>query len=302
MWGRAGMVYAHSHRYQTKNECRGARMIPNRRLWHVAAALAVVLAALFPTQAEAVAYPRSIASTGDSITRAFNTGWLPFTDNPAASWSTGSESEVQSHYLRLRAVNPEIAGHNYNDAASGARMRDLASQMAKAAGQHAQYVTVLMGANDVCTDSENGMTSLADFRSQFSAAMDTIASRDPRARILVVSIPDIYRLWQLYKDDFLARVAWATFDICQSMLADPTSTDQADVDRRLRVQQRNIAFNAILADVCGQYARCKFDGNAAFNTGFSRADVSKRDYFHPSKAGEAKLAAVTWQAGFWASN
>jgi lysophospholipase L1-like esterase len=277
-------------------------VIPKRRIWHLAASLAILLAALSPAQAQALAYPRSIASTGDSITRAFNTGWLPFTDNPAASWSTGWDSEVQSHYLRLRALNPGIAGHNYNDARSGARMRDLAGQMVNAASQNAQYVTVLMGANDVCADTEAGMTGPADFRAQFTAAMETITSRDPRARILVVSIPDIYRLWQLYKDDFLARVAWATFDICQSMLADPTSTDQVDVDRRLRVQQRNIAFNTVLADVCAQYARCKFDGNAVFNTAFSRSDVSKRDYFHPSKAGEAKLAAVTWQAGFWAGD
>jgi lysophospholipase L1-like esterase len=275
-------------------------VILKRRPWLLAATLAILLAALFPPQAaQAVAYPRSIASTGDSITRAFNTGWLPFTDNPAASWSTGTDSGVQSHYLRLLAVNPGIAGHNYNDARSGARMRDLAGQMATAVNQKAQYVTVLMGANDVCTDTESGMTSVADFRTQFSAAMDTLTSGHARARILVVSIPDIYRLWELFKDDFLARVAWATFDICQSMLANPTSTDQADVDRRLRVQQRNIAFNAVLADVCAQYARCRFDGKAVFNTAFTRSDVSKRDYFHPSLAGEAKLAAVTWQVGFW---
>jgi lysophospholipase L1-like esterase len=278
-------------------------VILKRRRWHLAAALAVLLAALVPPQAaQAVAHPRSIASTGDSITRAFNTGWLPFTDNPAASWSTGTDSRVQSHYLRLLAVNPEIAGHNYNDARSGARMRDLAGQMAKAATQKAQYVTVLMGANDVCTDTESGMTSVADFRTQFSGAMETITTHDPRARILVVSIPDIYRLWALFKDDFLARVAWATFDICQSMLANPLSTDQADVDRRERVRQRNIAFNTVLAEICDQYTRCRFDGNAVFNTDFTRSDVSRRDYFHPSIAGEAKLAAVTWQVGFWAND
>lgn len=274
-------------------------MIPQRRLSLLAAALAFVLSALVPAQSQAAAYPRSIASTGDSITRAFNTGWLPFSDNVAASWATGWDSRVQSHYLRLRAVRPEITGNNYNDAQSGARMRDLPGQMARAASQKAEYVTVLMGANDVCTDTEGGMTSVADFRSQFTAAMETIKSQAPKARVLVVSIPDIRRLWVLFKDDFLARVAWATFDICQSMLANPRSTDPADVERRARVRQRNIDFNAVLADVCARFARCKFDGNAVFNTAFSRSDVSGRDYFHPSIAGEAKLAAVTWKAGFW---
>jgi lysophospholipase L1-like esterase len=274
----------------------------HRRLLQLAAALAILLAALSPTHAQGIAYPKSIASTGDSITRAFNTGWLPFTDNLAASWSTGTDSRVRSHYLRLLALNPAIAGHNYNDARSGARMRDLEGQMLKAADQKAQYVTVLMGANDVCADTENGMTSVDNFRTQFSNAMKSFTSRMPSARVLVVSIPDIKRLWALFKDDFLARVAWATFDICQSMLANPLSTNQADVDRRERVRQRNIAFNTVLAEICAQYTRCKFDGNAVFNTAFTRSDVSHRDYFHPSIAGEAKLALVTWNAGFWASN
>ena len=40
-----------------------------------------------------VNYPNSIASTGDSITRAFNTGSVPFTDAPANSWSTGTNAK-----------------------------------------------------------------------------------------------------------------------------------------------------------------------------------------------------------------
>jgi hypothetical protein len=33
-----------------------------------------------------------------------------------------------------------------------------------------------------------------------------------------------------------------------------------------------------------------------FNTPFVRSDVSTRDYFHPSVAGQSKLAAITWAA------
>jgi hypothetical protein len=83
------------------------------------------------------------------------------------------------------------------------------------------------------------------------------------------------------------------------MLANPTSLDQADVDRHNRVRDRNIAFNAVLARVCAQYAQCRFDQGVAFNTPFSATDISTRDYFHPSIAGEAKLSAVTWNYGYW---
>jgi lysophospholipase L1-like esterase len=118
-----------------------------------------------------VGYPGSIAATGDSITRAFNTGWLPLTDWPSNSWSTGTNSAVRSHYRRILAANPAIAGRAYNDAMTGADMADLAGQAARAVAQRVEYVTVLVGANDVCASSEAGMTPVSTFRAQFETAM-----------------------------------------------------------------------------------------------------------------------------------
>ena len=53
-----------------------------------------------------------------------------------------------------------------------------------------------------------------------------------------------------------------------------------------------------LAQGCALYVHCRFDGNAVFNTAFTTSDVSTRDYFHPSLAGQTKLALVTWNAGY----
>lgn len=265
------------------------------------ATLVVALSAILPSAATAATYPRVMVATGDSMTRAFNTGFWPFTDNPAASWSTGTDSRVNSHYLRLLAASPTGKLSAYNDARSGAKMGDLNGQMARAVSQGADYVTVLMGANDVCTSSESSMTSVQTFRTQFTAAMDTVTNRMPRAKVYVVSIPDIHHLWEVLHGSYWARLTWNTFDICQSMLANPGSFEQADIDRRARVKARNIAFNDVLRDVCSHYAQCRFDGYAAFTTQFSTSDVSTRDYFHPSITGEAKLASVSWKAGYWGS-
>jgi len=243
--------------------------------------------------------PRSMASTGDSITRAFNTGFFPYLDNPSASWSTGTNSSVDSHYSRLLALQPLISGHAYNDAKSGAKMIDLAGQLKTAANQHVQYVTVLMGGNDVCTSSESTMTSVTTFRSQFTTAMNAITVGSPSTRVYVVSIPNVYNLWAVLKDNFTARAVWALFGVCQSMLANPQSTAQPDVDRRARVLQREVDFNATLAAVCALYTHCLYDGGAVFGTTFTASDVTSRDYFHPSISGQAKLAAVTWAAGYW---
>jgi lysophospholipase L1-like esterase len=178
-------------------------------------------------------------------------------------------------------------------------MANLAGQMQTAVGQRVQYVTVLMGGNDLCTASVGTMTSVATFRSQFTAAMNTLTSGLPSVRVLVVSIPNAYRLWQLFKDNFLARTVWATFGVCQSLLANPLSTATADVTRRETVLQRNQAYNDVLRNTCALYIQCRFDGYAVFNTVFVASDITGRDYFHPSTSGQAKLASVTWAAGYW---
>ena len=87
--------------------------------------LALIGALAAPRARAAVVYPNSMASTGDSITRAFNTGFFPFIDAPSNSWSTGTNSTVNSIYNRIRTVNSSITGKNYNDARTNAPMSEL---------------------------------------------------------------------------------------------------------------------------------------------------------------------------------
>lgn len=251
-----------------------------------------------PKQASATTngVPDSIASLGDSITRATNPSLFLFGDQPQYSWSTGDESTVQSHYLRILAGNASISGKNFNYAVSGAQIADLNGQAvnANATPGGLEYVTILMGANDVCTGSEGSMTDVATFRSQFQTAMNTLTTGSPNARIFVASIPDIFNLWDILHTNPTAVPTWDAFSICQSMLVNATSTDLPNVERRDRVRQRNIDFNTQLAEVCALYSQCRFDGDALFNETFAPGDVSTLDYFHPSIQGQTKLAAGTW--------
>jgi lysophospholipase L1-like esterase len=261
----------------------------------VAIAAAVCLAA--PAVAPAAPpLPNSIAGIGDSITRAANVCcW--YGDHPAQSWSTGGGAfdGISSHYERIRALKPSIYGRNYNDAKSGAKMRDAVGQAQAAVSQGAMYVTILMGANDLCTSSLATMTSISDFQTQFAQTMSILGAGLPSgAHVFVSSIPNIYQLWQIYHGDFTAELVWAAAGICQSML----SLTNTEADRQA-VVAREAAFNQVLAQVCSQYAFCRFDGGATFNYQFSRSDVSKLDYFHPSLSGQAKLASLTWAHSWW---
>jgi hypothetical protein len=93
---------------------------------------------LTPGLTSAASYPRSMASTGDSITRAYNDCLLPYVDCPSASWSTGTSTAVNSQYLRLRALNSAITGQAHNDASGGAKMAHLNGQMSTAVSQRVQ--------------------------------------------------------------------------------------------------------------------------------------------------------------------
>jgi PKD repeat protein len=273
-----------------------------RRIATLALLAALLLTSLVPAPvaAEPLPFPDTMAAVGDSITQAASTAGSLGADAPQNSWSTGTNTAVNSHYLRLLALGAPISGRNYNRSVSGAKMANLNAQMQTVVGLQPDYVTVLMGGNDLCTDTVGQMTSVATFRAQLDTAMATLSAGSPGTRIYVVSIPNVYQLWNLFKNDFWARFIWSIANICQSLLANPTSTTSTDVARRAAVQQRNIDYNTQLAQVCALYVQCRFDGNAVFNTTFTTGDVSG-DYFHPSIAGQAKLATVSWNAGYtWA--
>lgn len=270
---------------------------PSRLLAVAAGAVASLLLLADPAHA-AVTPPNSMASMGDSITRGFNAcGW--YVDCTSRSFSTGTDTGVNSHYRRILAINSAINGKNYNDAKSGAKAADMNGQAQTAVSQGVQYVTMLIGANDACTSSESSMTSVTTFRSQIDSALATLKNGLPNAKVFVISIPDIKRLWEIGKGSSSARTAWALFGICQSMLANPTSTSSTDVARRDRVRQRVIDFNTQLAEACAGYgANCKFDNNAIFNYQFVLSQVSTWDYFHPNASGQAVLASTSYAAGF----
>jgi lysophospholipase L1-like esterase len=267
------------------------------RRWITAAVLTVMAVVAGPGVGTAAAapLPGSMAALGDSITQAVDVCcW--YGNHPANSWSTGGASwdGVSSHYERIRATNPSVVA--YNDAVSGARMSDAPGQASRAASQGARYVTILMGANDLCTSSTATMTSVSTFRTQFRQTLATLNSAATKPRIFVASIPNVYHLWELYRYDLVAQSVWAAARICQSLLSLANTSTQ-----RSMVRDRNVAFNSVLAQECAAYANCRFDQNAVYSYAFTKSQVSKLDYFHPSLSGQAALASITWARSWWAA-
>ena len=273
-------------------------MLPLRRLL---AAVVLVSAAVGCTVASSPAgsgdrpsAPRAMAALGDSITRAAAACGRGG-DCVEASWATGTAEHVDSHAQRL---DLEDAGANL--AVSGSRVAGLAAQAEAAVRARPDYVTVLIGANDACAADESAMTAVAEYTRDFAAALDTLVRGLPDARILVVSVPDLSRLWEVGKDRPEVRRVWESAGVCGSMLADPSDTGAAAQARRDRVRARVQAYNTAMATACARHVpQCRSDGNAVFDHRFDLDDVSTLHYWHASSRGQATLARVACQAGFW---
>lgn len=236
-------------------------------------------------------HPASVAAVGDSITRGFDACSL-LSDCTRVSWATGSDPAVQSLARRLIDGNPRH--HSWNDAVSGSVMADLPAQMTRAARHDPQLVTVLAGANDACRPTAAQMTPPADFRADFRRALHTLREAHPRTQVYVASVPDLLRLWSQGHADPWGERVWG-LGICQSMLRDPKSMTEAAKDRRQEVYGRVLAYNTALRDECAKILRCRYDGGAVFRYRFTTTELSHWDRFHPSRAGQHKLAELAYR-------
>lgn len=249
-----------------------------------------------PVAAEPV--PEVMAALGDSVSAGFNAcGW--YVSCTSRSWSAGDNAPVRSHYVRLAERGPALRGHNRNFASPGSTSADLMGQVDKAIAAKAGYVTILLGAQDACVRTEEAMTPVAVFRQRVQAAMGRLRAELPQARVFVASIPDLRRLWRVGKDDPIARTFWGLGRICQTMLANPTSTKRADVRRRAHVRARVMEFNDEWERACEAYGpQCRTDGGAVFSFPFTLDLVSRWDYFHPNADGQRVLSDITFKNGF----
>lgn len=273
-----------------------------RRVLSTLAIAALVTSGTVATASAATAAPpppAKMAALGDSITLALMS-CSGLSNCQANSWATGTTASVNSHATRLKAsIAPALLSYNY--AVSGAMSGALNAQAQSASAQAVNYVTIEIGANDACTRTVSAMTPTATFRTNVQTALATLAAGPGQPEIFVASIPNLLRMYDLNKSSSSARLTWGLLRICQSMLANPTSTKPADVQRRAAVQQRVDEYNQVLSEVCAATAKCRYDGGAVAAYAFTKADISTRDYFHPSLAGQTTMANITWPRTQWVS-
>ncbi|MCW2776363.1 MAG: hypothetical protein JWN17_88 [Frankiales bacterium] len=228
--------------------------------------------------------PLTITALGDSYTQGFSSCGRPG-DCPTTAWATGTDPRVRSLLQRLaRRTGAQPVGQNLS--VSGSKASALTRQAVRAAATQADLVVVLIGVNDVCTRDVASMTPVPRFRADLERALGVLDRTSPRARLLVLSVPDLGRMGDLGRPVAAARAVWARHGICPPVFG--RQADRAATDARRR------QFDVVLHAVCAERPRCTWDDGALGRLRFGRTFLSP-DWFHPSLQGQTQIAEVAEQ-------
>lgn len=230
---------------------------------------------------------------GDSISLGVNACEQPG-ECPAVSWVMGTDSSVESLATRIgrqTGRRPAIA----NGAVSGGTVATLLQSVHAVVAAKPQLVTILIGANDACQPSAASMTGVAEFEHDYGRVLGIVLDALPDARVLALSVPDLYRLWELEQASATASEVWSESGACGALLSGSGTASAADAERQA-VRQRVEDYNRSIARLCSARPRCISDGGAVHAQRFTMAELSDIDYFHPSRQGQKKIARLAWAA------
>jgi len=256
-------------------------------------------------------------------------------------WSTGFNSTDIVYSLNERFEDACPTGYYENDASrdaffnhavSGAVMADFATQANAVVvatnttfSGKAGMVTILLGNNDVCTESrDEPMTDPDMFDQEYRSGLDVLAASDAtkNAYIHVSSIPAIYWLWNAMREDDWCLFIW-NFVPCENLLSNPANDcgsnnslldpDNIHTDdgpncirrKEFHAKIRDI-YNPILSGVLQEYIDDGRLPNAyfvnIFDIQFGAEQINDGDCFHPNIQGHAMLAQEEWSRSPWGIN
>jgi hypothetical protein len=232
------------------------------------------------------ASPVVLGSLGDSITVACNAASVG--DNPALSWSTGTDSRVNSHLKRLAILlKNDVQGVNV--AVSGSKVEDLKAQANRLANHKPDYVTIEIGANDLCAWTSDYAAKILQFGIDLRFIVARMVDINPDVKILLASIPDIYGLWEIGSRRPDCQLRWDVLRLCGPLLSSGVTTQE-----RVAFVERWRIVNANIQSVAEAFPKNVIFNAAVASSRISSEDISSIDCFHPSVHGQNLLADRAW--------
>jgi len=212
---------------------------------------------------------------------------------PANSYATGSAPAVNSVYLRLRALRPDLAGVASNHARGGAVASALPGQAAAALAEVPYPALAIISTidNDIRCDGTDA-AHVPELGASVAQALDLITKASPQTKILIVG--------QLGRPSIPFIEAQVAADpTVKATLTGVGPCDFYGLDGRIvpgRVETLKSVIQAYEDEEAGRCAavpQCTTDG------GVRAAWVDRNDYFsgntgHLNVAGQAAEAANIW--------
>jgi hypothetical protein len=258
--------------------------------------------------------PAKLSGIGDSISQGFDATCCG--ELPHLGFGQGTDPAVASVYSRYRAIGALPQGKEFASR-SGAEMVNDALPQAQAIcrmGVKPDRIVLLLGGNDVCNRASVGsLYPVATFRSALRAALAALG--DPACGLRagswvhVLSMPrvDLLRAAGLGKGGVQCEAIWTLASICRVVTAQPDPAVLAQIGAAVDAYNDGIAAEVVDADAANggllgvhfttdwRGPRATHPDSSVGTHAFGPSDVSDVDCFHPSVAGQRKLACVAWE-------
>jgi lysophospholipase L1-like esterase len=250
-------------------------------------------------------------------------------EQPEYSWFDGLGVGIFTLFDRYLFFDPGVDAHG-GAARTGARMRGGDDSFEIQAGRilaqtpAPDFVVVLLGGNDICSRDcvepgacSSPLWSDAQWREAIGLGLGPLAADLPQhATVYLGSVPRVQDLRaaglakQAQEDDVDCELAWEAFDVCRIATDPATRNSETQAFRLAALGARQRRFNEILreeaalwdANANGQNPRgiriaAEYTDEATPSVGtlvFGQADINGSDCFHPSVAGQGKIAERMW--------
>ncbi len=226
------------------------------------------------------------------------------------SWSAGHAKKIKA---KLAARGEEWTFEHWNGAVSGHATNDIINDQLprllewsrKHLNQGApDYVTLLIGPNDICNKDIEKMTETSVFQSRVQKTIETLLNANSEVKILISELPDVERVWRIARDHKLSNIngartcsdVWKRMPFCANLL---TISDPKD---RMRMRQRAEDYNISLDALDAKFQKIAPDqvrvAKGIYDSKFELSALSA-DCFHPNIKGQNMLSDTTWAYSWW---
>lgn len=235
-------------------------------------------------------------------------------ETPKTSWASGTRKfdSVKSHLERIEALSGRPLKVQ-NSARSGAdsfsvlydqvpRLKEWSRR--KLHQEAPDYITLLIGPNDICANTVDGMTSVADYSRNIAQIIEQLLSDSPTTKLMISSLPNVEELRNVALEspvfrnkNFSCEKFWIKMKTC------PTLTGVRGADRVL-IRERVEDYNETLRQLSEEYSQVYGDrvryAEGVYNVHFSADDLSL-DCFHPNRRGHEIISQKAWEQSWWAN-